>query len=456
MARPAGRSASRIRPSVSISAQAATRRSFTRQPLRLTSRPVIAVDRHIFLGEIAGEHAVAPGPDPERYLQFDDLLLHLGRDVGFVIGRIAHALVGDPDAVEPDRQQVAVGRFARLSDRHDDAAPIGVFAGDCGFHQRRIGDRHRDAPRRLCGFRALDDHLDELAGALAVAGDLLGERFQHRIECGDEALEPRVAGAFDRWGAMRRGRAGGERQQRVRGRGVAVDRHRIEAVGNPLLQQGLQHRRRNRRVGEHEGQHGGHVGRDHAGALGDAADRHHGVAELCGLDRALGKRVGGHDRPRGRLEIAGLGGGDEVIHDAVEGSGVERFADHPRGGEEHFARLALGRLAGAGGGVFCRLPPAAPGKRIRIAGIHHQRARLAGRDLVAAPIDRRRRAFRLGEHTRDRGTLVEQHRQYVGAPLVADAGGPGGKANARNRRYFRKVRGGERRHRCCHDGPPCE
>ena len=54
----------------------------------------------------------------------------------------------DADAAEPDRQLVAVGGLAGLADRHHDAAPIGVLAGDRGLHQRRIGDRHRDPARR--------------------------------------------------------------------------------------------------------------------------------------------------------------------------------------------------------------------------------------------------------------------------------------------------------------------
>jgi hypothetical protein len=55
------------------------------------------------------------------------------------------------------------------------------------------------------------------------------------------------------------------------------------------LQQRLQRRRGDRRVGEDEGQHGRHVGRDHAGALGDAVDRDLGVAELARAVATLGR-----------------------------------------------------------------------------------------------------------------------------------------------------------------------
>ena len=56
-----------------------------------------------------------------------------------------------------------------------------------------------------------------------------------------------------------------------------------------------------------------------------------------------------------------------------------------------------GELAGGAAGLA--------GEGIGVAGIDHQRARLAALELRAAPFDRRRRAFRLGEHAGDRGAL---------------------------------------------------
>ena len=46
----------------------------------------------------------------------------------------------------------------------------------------------------------------------------------------------------------------------------------VEALRDAARQQRLQHRRRQGSVGEQECEHGRHVGRDHAGALGDAVD----------------------------------------------------------------------------------------------------------------------------------------------------------------------------------------
>ena len=93
---PAGRCAISTRPSASIKAQAATTEFWP-------SRPVIAVDGDIFLGEVAGQHAVAAFAQAERDLEINLRLLHFGADGHFVIGRVARALVRHANAAKPDR-----------------------------------------------------------------------------------------------------------------------------------------------------------------------------------------------------------------------------------------------------------------------------------------------------------------------------------------------------------------
>src|SRR5712675_2996083 len=107
------------------------------------SRPVIAVDRDIFLGEVAGQHAVAALAEAEPDPDLDFRVLHRARYFFLVVRRIARAALGDTDAIEGDRKLVAVGRLAGLADRHHHAAPIGVLAGDGGFYQWRVRHRHR-------------------------------------------------------------------------------------------------------------------------------------------------------------------------------------------------------------------------------------------------------------------------------------------------------------------------
>ena len=66
----------------------------------------------------------------------DLLALQMRRDRRFVIARDRKAPFGDLRRAEADRQLVALGWFAGLPDRHDDAAPIRILAGDGGLHQR--------------------------------------------------------------------------------------------------------------------------------------------------------------------------------------------------------------------------------------------------------------------------------------------------------------------------------
>ena len=91
-------------------------------------------------------HTVAcAAPEAEIDADVDLVALHVGGGRCLGIVRVPLAAMGDADVAEPDRQEVAIGRLAGLADGHDDAAPIGVLAGDRRLDQRRIGDGQRDA-----------------------------------------------------------------------------------------------------------------------------------------------------------------------------------------------------------------------------------------------------------------------------------------------------------------------
>src|SRR5664280_3886876 len=66
-------------------------------------------------------------------------------------------------------------------------------AGDRGLHQRRISDRHGDAARRSLRHRAFHHDLDQLAGAFAVARDLLGQIGQYLLQRPLKILQARIA-----------------------------------------------------------------------------------------------------------------------------------------------------------------------------------------------------------------------------------------------------------------------
>ena len=196
-----------------------------------------------------------------------------------------------------------------------------------------------------------------------------------------------------------------------------------------------------RRIGEHEGQHRRHVGRDHAGALGDAVDRDRRVAEprrarsrtfgkVSVVMIALAASMPARRAPRRRR-------GRSIT--AVELRRVERLADHAGRGEENFRRLAARGLGGDLGRQLGRGAARLPGEGIGVAGIDHQRARLLPPlRLGAAPIDRRRRAFRAREDAGDRRARIEQRQQHVGAARVPDAGRRSGERARRRPAAFRE------------------
>ena len=104
---------------------------------------------------------------------------------------------------------------------------------------------------------------------------------------------------------------GGERHHRVTGRGIAVDGDAVEAFIDRPFQQGLQHRRRHRRVSEHKRQHSRHVRLNHARPLGDTVQGDGDIANFRLPHRRFGEGVGGHNRGcrAGPVMIAQITGG---------------------------------------------------------------------------------------------------------------------------------------------------
>ena len=121
----------------------------------------------------------------------------------------------------------------------------------------------------------------------------------------------------------------------------------------------------------------------------------------------------------------------QLVQHALEFAGVERFADHPGRGHENLVLVGADRLGGELRDVSSAASrPALAGEGVGVAGIDHQAARAAAAEVLAAPVDRRGRAFGRGEHARDRRAFIENNQQHIGAALVANAGGAGGEAHA--------------------------
>src|SRR5579883_858409 len=102
----------------------------------LPLRTIVAADRHIFLRKIACPHGGLAVAEAQIGANFDLVRAHELRQLGFIIGRVARAILGHTHAVEPDRELIALGPLARFADRHHDAAPIGVLTRDRRFNER--------------------------------------------------------------------------------------------------------------------------------------------------------------------------------------------------------------------------------------------------------------------------------------------------------------------------------
>src|SRR5689334_7344051 len=95
-----------------------------------SSTPVVGIDLDVAMGEVAGPDPRLAAADSDIDLDLDIAALDVLGDRRLVILRDALALSGDQHAADLDGELVAIGLLAGLADRHDDAAPIGVLAGD--------------------------------------------------------------------------------------------------------------------------------------------------------------------------------------------------------------------------------------------------------------------------------------------------------------------------------------
>ena len=127
-------------------------------------------------------------------------------------------------------------------------------------------------------------------------------------------------------------------------------------------------------IGEQEGEHGRHVRRNHAGALGDAVDGHRHALDL-GLARGkLRVSVRGHDGAGGFGDPFRAGIFGKPGEQAREFGRIERLADHPGRGDIHVGFETTGGGCGRFRRELHRVAPAFAGEGIGVAGIDHERS----------------------------------------------------------------------------------
>ena len=200
----------------------------------------------------------------------------------------------DGNARHLDVHARRVKRNARTPGGRENAAPVGVAAGEGGFHQRRSGDRFRDAARGGFILRVAHFDFDDALRAFAVSDDLQRERAANFFKRGSEG-SMRGRPRFDRRRACF---AVGENEQSVVRRSVAIDTDRIERASGDVQQRFLQKRRSNRRIRGHKREHRRHVGMDHPRTFGAAHQMNSLACHHERSGRGFWARVRGADRER--------------------------------------------------------------------------------------------------------------------------------------------------------------
>ena len=117
-------------------------------------------------GNVAGEH----------------FLVH-----GALVEVVLAAAAANGDAGDPDVDALPIEFHAGAAGGGEDAAPVGIGAGEGGFHQRRIRDGARDLLGGAIGWGAAHFDFDHALRAFAIFDDRKRERhadaFQRGAEC---------------------------------------------------------------------------------------------------------------------------------------------------------------------------------------------------------------------------------------------------------------------------------
>ena len=182
--------------------------------------------------------------------------------------------------------------------------------------------------------------------------------------------------------------------QRVVRRFIPIHHHAVEGSIRRLLQRPLQPGAVDRRIGGHKGEHRRHLRLDHPRPLAHPAQRHHLAINLADRARALGLRIGGHNRPARRLvrlrparQHAG-----SLLHPRHHALNRQQRSNHPRARNQNLLRRNPQHLRRRRSHRTRILEPLLARARIRAAGIHrHRTHRPPQRQALAIDHHRRRR-----------------------------------------------------------------
>src|SRR4051794_7058338 len=229
-------------------------------PTSLMSCGVFGVDGHVVVREVGEEdlRLAALAWDGERVLHL--VALHSVLELAHLVLGQRHALPRAHDGVALDLEVDDEAALHHLAGGLQNAPVVRVGAVERRLHERRVGDRARDALNVV----AIPAH-DDPAGpprTLAVAHDQHRELAHERVE---RLAQAQLVGALGlnayAGGAVRLDEHG------VAGRELAVHRDAVERALHADARQQVDGGWLELRVGLHEAEHRGVARRDHPGAL---------------------------------------------------------------------------------------------------------------------------------------------------------------------------------------------
>src|SRR5690242_13335005 len=107
---------------------------------------------------------------------------------GALVKRMRATAAAHENSAHADFDAIRIETNAGTACGGEDAAPVGISAGQGGLHERRRGDGASDLTGGAICRRTADFDFNDALGAFAIGDDLQGERTAHGFERGEESL----------------------------------------------------------------------------------------------------------------------------------------------------------------------------------------------------------------------------------------------------------------------------
>ena len=298
----------------------------------------------------------------------------------------------------------------------EDTSPVGVFAEHGALGQITGTDEASHAESFFVAFGLLYAQFNKLGSTFAITHNVFCEALHNEHQGRTELALFAQAQVF----VTEPAHAVGKQDAGIVGAGVAVHSNGVEGIRNV----GAEFRKevnRERNVGGNEGQHGGHVGVNHARALAGATDGHHALLGVNFNSMALERKVGGEDSTTKFFGSVGV----ELFHQ-LRNAGLDfvhghQVANHAGAADQHALGRKVQGLFGKGSHAFGILVALLAGTGIGVTAVHHHGRCKMGM-LQGSLVVEHRSGLHLvgGKHRKTAGRLLALEKRHVGIAAGLD------------------------------------